>query len=208
MILIPLVGNNTRILNFHFFSKFLSCPTKLPTVEHAETGRMGSELGSGVVLRIRTPSAPVGSQLDPHFHERFCFPRRPPGGTKTDVVYRETHNKGGLERTEEEFRHLFETAGFTLTRVVPTSSDVTVIEGKPQEQSDASPGKDRPRRERKWMNGARLEEKIEQSANFFLDLVLRLRRMRGCDSIECPVRRFWGCPCAATVQDSRFHAGV
>ena len=85
---------------------------------------------------MQTPPAPVGSQLDPRSHERFCFPRQPPGGTKTDVVYRETHNKGGLERTEEEFRHL-STAGFTLTRVVPTSSDVTVIEGESQEQSDA-----------------------------------------------------------------------
>jgi hypothetical protein len=98
---------------------------------------MRSERGSGDVLRIQTLPVPVGSQLDPRVRERFCFPRRSPGGRKTDVLYRETHNKGGLERTEEEFRHLFETAGFTLTRVVPTSSDVTVIEGKPQEQSDA-----------------------------------------------------------------------
>jgi hypothetical protein len=37
---------------------------------------------------------------------------------------------GGLERTEEEFRHLFEAAGFQLTRVVPTASDVSVIEGE------------------------------------------------------------------------------
>src|SRR5271157_2293842 len=43
MILIPLVGNNTRILIFHFFPKFLSCPTKLPTEGRVETGRMRSE---------------------------------------------------------------------------------------------------------------------------------------------------------------------
>jgi O-methyltransferase domain len=40
---------------------------------------------------------------------------------------------GGQERTEEEFRCLFEATGFTLTRVVPTSSDVSVIEGEPGE---------------------------------------------------------------------------
>ncbi|HKI18300.1 MAG TPA: hypothetical protein VKA15_10485 [Isosphaeraceae bacterium] len=64
----------------------------------------------------------------------------PPGnepmfGKLMDLTMPVVH--GGLERTEEEFRHLFETAGFTLTRVVPTSSDVTVIEGESQEQSDA-----------------------------------------------------------------------
>jgi len=55
---------------------------------------------------------------------------------------------------------------------------------------------------------AQLEEKIGQPANFFLDLVLRLRRITGCDSIECPVRRFWGCTCAAAVEDLRLSAGV
>ena len=60
----------------------------------------------------------------------------PPGnepmfGKLTDLTMLVVH--GGLERTEEEFRDLFATAGFTLTRVVPTSSDVSVIEGKPDE---------------------------------------------------------------------------
>jgi hypothetical protein len=36
---------------------------------------------------------------------------------------------GGLERTEEEFRALLETAGFRLTKIVPTTADVCVIEG-------------------------------------------------------------------------------
>lgn len=36
---------------------------------------------------------------------------------------------GGRERTEIEYRRLFETAGFKLTRVVPTQSPVSVIEG-------------------------------------------------------------------------------
>ena len=36
---------------------------------------------------------------------------------------------GGQERTEEEYRILFGKAGFRLTRVVPTDSAVSVIEG-------------------------------------------------------------------------------
>jgi ubiquinone/menaquinone biosynthesis C-methylase UbiE len=36
---------------------------------------------------------------------------------------------GGRERTEEEFRRLYEAAGFHLTRVVPTESPFSVIEG-------------------------------------------------------------------------------
>jgi hypothetical protein len=38
---------------------------------------------------------------------------------------------GGQERTEAEFRALFEAAGFMLTRIVPTRSPLSVIEGKP-----------------------------------------------------------------------------
>jgi hypothetical protein len=38
---------------------------------------------------------------------------------------------GGRERTEEEFRRLFEAAGFRLTRIVPTATDVSVFEGEP-----------------------------------------------------------------------------
>jgi hypothetical protein len=37
---------------------------------------------------------------------------------------------GGKERTEEEFRSLFAAAGFTLTRVIPTRSPLSVIEGR------------------------------------------------------------------------------
>ena len=39
---------------------------------------------------------------------------------------------GGKERTEAEFRALFERAGFTLTRVVPTSSPLSVVEARPR----------------------------------------------------------------------------
>jgi hypothetical protein len=38
---------------------------------------------------------------------------------------------GGLERTEAEYRRLFTDHGFRLTRVVPTSGDVSIIEGVP-----------------------------------------------------------------------------
>jgi hypothetical protein len=40
-------------------------------------------------------------------------------------------NIGGRERTEAEFRTLFETAGFHLTRIVPTSTTTTmsILEG-------------------------------------------------------------------------------
>lgn len=37
---------------------------------------------------------------------------------------------GGRERTEEEYRMLFEAAGFNLTRIVPTESLMSVIEGE------------------------------------------------------------------------------
>ena len=36
---------------------------------------------------------------------------------------------GGKERTEEEFRQLYEASGFKLTRIVPTESPFSVIEG-------------------------------------------------------------------------------
>jgi hypothetical protein len=36
---------------------------------------------------------------------------------------------GGRERTEAEYRTLFETAGFELRRVIPTPSPLHVIEG-------------------------------------------------------------------------------
>ena len=38
---------------------------------------------------------------------------------------------GGRERTEAEFRHLLETAGFRLTRIVPAGLTFSVIEAMP-----------------------------------------------------------------------------
>jgi len=37
---------------------------------------------------------------------------------------------GGEERTEEEYRKLYQAAGFRMTRIVPTKAEVGVIEGK------------------------------------------------------------------------------
>ena len=37
---------------------------------------------------------------------------------------------GGRERTEAEFRKLFLDSGFELTRIVPTPSPVSVVEGR------------------------------------------------------------------------------
>lgn len=37
---------------------------------------------------------------------------------------------GGMERTEEEYRQFFQTAGFRLARIVPTKTWVSVIEGE------------------------------------------------------------------------------
>ncbi len=38
---------------------------------------------------------------------------------------------GGMERTEKEYRELYARAGFRLERIVPTRSEVSVIEGAP-----------------------------------------------------------------------------
>jgi hypothetical protein len=40
---------------------------------------------------------------------------------------------GGMERTASEYRTLLEAAGFRLGRIVPTQSEVSVIEGEPVE---------------------------------------------------------------------------
>jgi hypothetical protein len=38
---------------------------------------------------------------------------------------------GGRERTATEHRALLEAAGFTLTKIIPTQSEVSVIEAEP-----------------------------------------------------------------------------
>jgi hypothetical protein len=39
---------------------------------------------------------------------------------------------GGMERTEEEYRQLFEAGGFRIKRIVPTKTWISVIEGEPK----------------------------------------------------------------------------
>lgn len=41
---------------------------------------------------------------------------------------------GGQERTEEEYGNIFREAGFFLTRIIPTSSSISIIEGLPISQ--------------------------------------------------------------------------
>jgi len=38
---------------------------------------------------------------------------------------------GGRERTEAEYRSLYAQASFELTRVIPTASDMCLVEGRP-----------------------------------------------------------------------------
>jgi hypothetical protein len=57
----------------------------------------------------------------------------PPGNTphpgKLSDINMLVMNTGGRERTESEFRALLNAAGFTLTRIVPTQGESSVIEG-------------------------------------------------------------------------------
>jgi hypothetical protein len=53
----------------------------------------------------------------------------PSPGRISDIIMLVT--EGGRERTELEFRALFETAGFRLTNIIPTQSGINVIEGVP-----------------------------------------------------------------------------
>jgi len=58
----------------------------------------------------------------------------PPGDTPSPGKFMDLQMMvipGGQERTEAEYRALFEAAGFRLTRIVPTRSPLSVIEGKP-----------------------------------------------------------------------------
>jgi hypothetical protein len=41
---------------------------------------------------------------------------------------------GGRERTQEEYRSLFEASGFSLTRVIPTLAPVSILEAQPSQR--------------------------------------------------------------------------
>jgi hypothetical protein len=57
----------------------------------------------------------------------------PPGNQPFKGKFVDLHmltvTSGGRERTEAEYRALFEKAGFKLTRIVPTQDEVSIIEG-------------------------------------------------------------------------------
>jgi hypothetical protein len=38
---------------------------------------------------------------------------------------------GGKERTEDEYRQLYQASGFQLASITPTATEVSVIEGRP-----------------------------------------------------------------------------
>jgi hypothetical protein len=57
----------------------------------------------------------------------------PPGNSPFQGKFLDLHMlliPGGKERTETEYRTLFERAGFEVTRIVPTGTEVSVVEGK------------------------------------------------------------------------------
>ena len=60
--------------------------------------------------------------------------RPPPGNTPSlgklaDITM--LVHYGALERTEAEYRVLLEAAGFTLERIIPTQTPLSIIEGVP-----------------------------------------------------------------------------
>jgi hypothetical protein len=57
----------------------------------------------------------------------------PPGNQPFQGKFLDLHMlliPGGKERTENEYRKLFERAGFELARIVPTGTEVSIVEGK------------------------------------------------------------------------------
>jgi hypothetical protein len=46
---------------------------------------------------------------------------------------------GGKERTEAEFRALFGRAGFGLSRILPVTSGLSLLEGTPTERGQSRP---------------------------------------------------------------------
>jgi len=59
---------------------------------------------------------------------RWSYPGNEPfGGKFLDLVMMLI--PGGKERTEDEYRTLFGEAGFELTRVVRTATEISIVEG-------------------------------------------------------------------------------
>ena len=63
--------------------------------------------------------------------ERIVPPGNEPFSAKWSDLHMLVHTHGGRERTEPEFRHLYEASGFQLSRIIPTKSEWSLIEGVP-----------------------------------------------------------------------------
>ena len=63
--------------------------------------------------------------------ERIIPPGNDPFSAKWSDLHMLVHTHGGRERTELEFRRLYEESGFRLSKVVPTKSHWSLIEGVP-----------------------------------------------------------------------------
>ncbi|MFN0318249.1 MAG: methyltransferase [Burkholderiales bacterium] len=63
--------------------------------------------------------------------ERIVPPGNEPFSAKWSDLHMLVHTHGGRERTEAEFRDLYERSGFRLSRAIPTKSDWSLIEGVP-----------------------------------------------------------------------------
>jgi hypothetical protein len=82
---------------------------------------------AGLILRNIRTSMPEGSRLMVVEHVL------PPGDEPSFGKLLDLNMlllPGGVERTEAEFRRLYEAAGFRLTRIVPAQGDLSVVEGQ------------------------------------------------------------------------------
>jgi hypothetical protein len=61
--------------------------------------------------------------------ERIILPGNEPAFDKLLDLEMLVMTSGGRERTEVEFRELFKTAGFQLTKITPTPEDISILEG-------------------------------------------------------------------------------
>jgi len=68
------------------------------------------------------------TQLPP-IPDAIIAPGNAPDMNKFIDVHMLVLNHGGKERTEPEFRSLFDAAGFRVTNVIPTLGPMCIIEG-------------------------------------------------------------------------------
>ena len=83
---------------------------------------------AGLILRNIRTSMPQGARLLVFEHVL------PPGDEPSFGKLLDLNMlllPGGVERTADEFRRLYEGSGFRLTRIVPAQGDLSVIEGEP-----------------------------------------------------------------------------